>query len=460
MKHELDTTAATPCNVAAEQSVLGALLQDNDAYDHIGDLQASHFYRGDHRLIFEEIVKLARLGKTFDAITVWEALNVQQKGDTVGGLPYLHSLVQNIPGSANIAHYAAIVRDKAVKRSMIKLGMQMQEQAKRSPMEAYLLVDNAASKLDDLMQGRVTQEAVRASDDLARHIAVIEGRLAGGVRAIATGFEELDSRLSGGIRGGDLIVVAARPKMGKTAFAQNIGLYVAQEHWVQVLSLEMPKSQLQDRHLANLGQIPLSNLLQPEKMTAQNWNGVTVAAMKLDALSLFLDDQGGLRLQDVRLKAKLQKRKHGLDLLIIDYLQLMEADGDNRNAQIESITRGLKALAKELDCGILLLSQLNRELEKRPNKRPQPSDLRDSGAIEQDADAVIFLYRDEVYNPDTHDQGICEVDVALCRQGEPGRTYLRYVGEQTRFTSMAQNWTPNASYSPKKTVRRGIANAL
>ncbi len=461
MKHELDTTPnPIPCNVSAEQSVLGALMQDNDAIDRIGDLQAAHFYRGDHCLIFNEILKLARSGKPFDIITLWEVLNAQQKAESVGGLPYLNAMVQSTPGSANIAHYAAIVRDKAVKRGMIKLGMQMQEQAKRSPLEAYLLVDDASSKLDGLMQARLTQEAVRASDDLVRHIAVIEGRLDGGVRAIPTGFEELDTRLSGGIRGGDLIVVAARPKMGKTAFALNIALHVAQEHWVQVLSLEMPKSQLQDRHLANLGQIPLGNLLQPQKMTEQNWSGVTVAAMKLDALSLFLDDQGGLRLQDVRLKAKLQKRKHGLDLLIIDYLQLMEADGDNRNAQIESITRGLKALAKELDCGILLLSQLNRELEKRPNKRPQPSDLRDSGAIEQDADAVIFLYRDEVYNPESRDQGICEVEVALCRQGEPGRMYLRYVGEQTRFTAMAQNWTPNASFSPKKSSRRGIANEL
>lgn len=469
MKHELDVNPI-PCNVSAEQSVLGALLQDNDAIDRIGDLQPTHFYRGDHRLIFEEIVKLVRIGKPFDLITVWEALNAQQKADTVGGLPYLNAMVQSTPGSANIAHYAAIVRDKAVKRGMIKLGLHMQDQARRSPMEAYLLVDEASSKLDDLMQARLTQEAVRASDDLVRHLAIIEGRLDGVVRAIPTGFEELDARLSGGIRGGDLIVVAARPKMGKTAFAINIGLHVAQSHWVQVLSLEMPKSQLQDRHLANLGHIPLGHLLQPQKMTEQNWNNVTVAAMKLDALSLFLDDQGGLRLQDVRLKAKLQKRKHGLDLLIIDYLQLMEADGDhhnNRNAQIESITRGLKALAKELDCGILLLSQLNRELEKRPNKRPQASDLRDSGAIEQDADAVIFLYRDEVYHPDTRDQGICEVDVALCRQGEPGRMYLRYVGEHTRFTATAQNWTPNctqsannASYSGKHNPRRGIANAL
>jgi replicative DNA helicase len=449
-----------PCNLHAEQSVLGALLQDNDAIDRIGDLQAAHFYRGDHRLMFDAILKLIRIGKPFDIITLSEALNAQQKVDSVGGLGYLNALVQNTPGSANIAHYAAIVRDKAIKRSMIKLGMQMQEQASRSPMEAYLLVDDASSKLDDLMQARMTQDAVRASDDLVRHIGVIEGRLEGGVRAIPTGFAELDARLSGGIRSGDLIVLAARPKMGKTAFALNVGLHVAQHHCVQMLSLEMPKSQLQDRHLANLGQIPLHHLLQPQKMTEQNWSGVTLAATKLSDLSLFLDDQGGLRLQDVRLKAKLQKRKHGLDLLIIDYLQLMEGEGDSRNAQIESITRGLKALAKELDCGILLLSQLNRELEKRPNKRPQPSDLRDSGAIEQDADAVIFLYRDEVYNPDSRDQGICEVDVALCRQGEPGRMYLRYVAAQTRFAAIGQDWTPCSNFSATPRTRRGIANEL
>ena len=177
-------------------------------------------------------------------------------------------------------------------------------------------------------------------------------------------------------------------------------------------------------------------------------------------MKLFLDDQGGLRLLDVRMKAKGVKRKRGLDLLIIDYLQLMDGDGDNRNAQIEGITRGLKALAKELGIGIILLSQLNRKLEERPNKRPMPADLRDSGAIEQDADAVIFLYRDEVYNPDSPDVGICEVNVALCRQGAPGMAALAYIGEQTRFESMARGWIPPKRESKERRATRGLAAHL
>jgi replicative DNA helicase len=192
-------------------------------------------------------------------------------------------------------------------------------------------------------------------------------------------------------------------------------------------------------------------------MDDRDWANLTHATIKIERLNLFLDDQGGLRILDVRMKAKGTKRRHGLDLLVIDYLQLMEGDGDNRNAQIEGITRGLKALAKELDIAILLLSQLNRKLEERPNKRPMPSDLRDSGAIEQDADAVVFLYRDEVYNPDSRDVGICEVDVALCRQGAPGRVALAYIGEQTRFENLDRGWAPAA---PPERSRRGLAAHL
>jgi replicative DNA helicase len=220
--------------------------------------------------------------------------------------------------------------------------------------------------------------------------------------------------------------------------------------------MEMPRAQLHDRNIAALGHIPLSHLLKPATMTPADWDALTVAAGRIEQLNLYLDDQGGLSLLDVRLKAIGVKRKHGLALLVIDYLQLMEAEGDNRNAQIEKITRGLKALAKELQIGILLLSQLNRDLEKRPNRRPQPSDLRDSGAIEQDADAVIFLYRDEVYNEHSDDKGLCEVHVALCRQGAPGTIALRFAGEQTRFESLPYPWSPEVTVTKK----RGLAEHL
>lgn len=444
----------TPRNIEAEQSVLGALLLDNDAIERIGDLRAEHFYRGEHRAIFDEIIKQISSGKTCDVISVFEVL--QSKVEDC--LVYLNQLAQNTPSSANIARYAEIVRDKAIKRGLIALGRKIEETTIASPEGGAALVDHFSSDLEKLAQARVKQEPIKARDDLVKHIEEIELRMSGGTKAISTGYPDLDQKMSGGIRAGELIVLAARPKMGKTAIALNVALNIAADHSVLILSMEMPRSQLHDRNLAVLGKIQLANLLMPNQMTEADWTSLTSAIQKIENMNLFLDDQGGLRLLDVRMKAKTVKRKHGLDVLVIDYLQLMDGEGDNRNAQIEQITRGLKALAKELNIGIILLSQLNRDLEKRPNKRPQPSDLRDSGAIEQDADAVIFLYRDEVYNPDSMDKGICEVDVALCRQGAPGRVALAYFGEQTRFESMARSWAPAVQQSGMK--RRGLAEAL
>jgi replicative DNA helicase len=444
----------TPRNVEAEQSVLGALLLDNDSVDRMGDLRAEHFYRGDHRAIFTEILAQITAGKTCDVISVYEVL--QSKVDDC--LVYLNQIAQSTPSSANIARYSGIVRDKAIKRGLIALGRKVEEMTIASPDDAAVLVDRFSSELEKLAEARIKQEPVRASDDLVKHIEEIELRMSGGTKAISTGYPDLDQKMSGGIRAGELIVLAARPKMGKTAMALNVALNIAANHSVLILSMEMPRSQLHDRNIAVLGKIQLANLLMPNQMTETDWTSLTSAIQKIENMNLFLDDQGGLRLLDVRMKAKNLKRKHGLDVLVIDYLQLMDGDGDNRNAQIEQITRGLKALAKELGIGIILLSQLNRDLEKRPNKRPQPSDLRDSGAIEQDADAVIFLYRDEVYNPDTQDKGICEVDVALCRQGAPGRVALAYFGEQTRFESLSRGWSPQVQDNGFK--RKGLADHL
>lgn len=445
-----------PHSIEAEHSVIGALLRDNDAFDRLGDLRAEHFYLGDHATIFRELARQLAAGRNCDVITLGDAL----RGKVADCLPYLNSMAQNTPSSAHIARYASIVRDKAIKRGLIRFGREVAEAAAASPEESAALVDQASSQLEKLAQARTRIEPTLAKDDLVAHIEELQRRESGEVRAIPTGFAAVDAKLNGGIRRGELVVLAARPKMGKTAFALNVACNVADaEYSVLVLSMEMPKSQLHDRNLATLGHIPLEHLLKPSMMTDTDWAGLTRAMMKLEAMKLHLDDQAGLRLMDVRMKAKLVKRKHGLDLLVVDYLQLMEGDGDNRNAQIEGITRGLKTLAKELDIGIILLSQLNRKLEERPNKRPIPSDLRDSGSIEQDADAVVFLYRDEVYNPDTMDVGLCEVDVALCRQGKPGRVALQYIGEQVRFVGLERSWSPPAKQEPRR-GSRGLAAHL
>lgn len=442
-----------PFSIDAEQSVIGAILRDNDAFDRLGDLRPEHFYLGDHTVIFSELLRQIVAGKSVDVISLMVALD--GKIADIGA--YLNSMTQATPSSANAGRYAAIVREKAQRRALIAYGRDVADGAINSAEDAAALIDRASSRLEQLALSRIRVEPVRASDEMAAHIELLERRMEGGVSAIPTGFPALDLKLSGGMRRGELYVLAARPKMGKTALAINIACNAAADYAVSVFSMEMPRMQLHDRNLAALGRIPLPHLLQPTMMTDQDWTNLTHATIKISQLNLFLDDQGGLRILDVRMKAKGMKRRHGLDLLVVDYLQLMEGDGDNRNAQIEGITRGLKALAKELDMAIILLSQLNRKLEERPNKRPMPSDLRDSGAIEQDADAVIFLYRDEVYNQDTRDAGICEVDVALCRQGAPGRVALSYIGEQTRFESLSQPWCGPAK-APEK--RRGLAAAL
>lgn len=431
----------------AEQFVIGALLLDNEAVDRIGDLRAEHFYGYEHRQIFTAILKLVMQNKPADVLTVFDALHGMESAD----LGYLHALHQSTPSAANIKRYAEIVRDRAVKREMVALGREISDLAETSGEDSAQLVDKLSSKLEKLAQAQTKNEPVLASDDLAIHIESIDDRYHGrGVKAIPTGYPDIDAKLNGGMRRGQLIVLAARPKMGKTALALNIANHVAIDYSVMVQSMEMPKAEIHDRNLSSLGRIPLPHLMDPTRMQDADWNGLTVAVQKLTTMNLYLDDQGGCTLMDLRSKAKQVKRRHGLDVMVIDYLQLMNGEGDNRNAQIEAITRGLKGLAKELDIAILLLSQLNRELERRPNKRPQPSDLRDSGSIEQDADVVMFLYRDEVYNPDSMDKGICEVNIALNRQGSSGCVALTYIGEQTRFESYGKDWAPR----PAKTSGR------
>jgi len=429
--------------VASEHAVLGALLIDNDCFERIGDLRAEHFTAGDHRAIFAEIARQIAAGKAADTITVFERL--QATGQNAADLGYLSSLAQNTPGSASVGRHAAIIRERAIRRALLSLGEELADQARRSAEEAPALIDQTTSRLEAIAQARVRNEPTHVRDGLPQYVELLSDREAGGTRATSTGFPDVDTLLNGGFRAGELVVVAARPKMGKTAFALSVARHIAVKKQVLILSMEMPTQQLHDRNTAAIGRIQLQHLLEPSQMLDDEWARLTHAIQTMERMGLWIDDQGALRLLDVRMKAKQVKRKAGLDVLVVDYLQLMEGDGDTRNAQIETITRGLKALAKELEITVVLLSQLNRELERRPNKRPQPSDLRDSGAIEQDADVVMFLYRDEVYHADTMDKGICEVDVALNRQGQSGRVALSFIGAQTRFEALATAWHPSAA---------------
>jgi len=424
-----------------EQSVLGALLRLNRSIDQLSDLREEDFHDGQHRIIFRAMVQMIAANKPADVVTVFGHL--QEQGKNVE-MTYLNALLQAMPSAANIAYYAGIVRDRAVKRGLLAAIGEITEAAYNSADDGPTQVDAARTRLEALGRANVSGEPEHAIESLSHHLLRLDEEFNGATSpAIATGFTDLDVALNGGPRRGNLWVLAARPKMGKTALALNIANHVAVNGVAAVLSMEMSKGELHNRNLASIGRIDLNHLNSPKLLTTDDWNSLTSTTQKMAKMGLYLDDQGALTLLQVRGKAMQIKRKAGgLDLLVIDYLQLMAGPGDNRNAQIEAITRGLKALAKELDCVVLLLSQLNRNLEQRPNKRPQPSDLRDSGSIEQDADLASFLYRDEVYNQESPDKGIAELNIALNRQGASGKVNMVYLGQFTRFEDVARGWHP------------------
>lgn len=431
-----DISRAIPQSVESEQAVIGALLFDNDALDRIGDLKTEHFYRGDHRAIFGEIVKLIGANRPADVFTVFESLG--ERASDLGGMQYLDQLARNVPGSANIARYAEIVRDRAMKRGLSSLGSMLQDMAfNPDGASAAELTERAYAQLEAFSASDDRDEMVGIESAMTEYIELLDRQHEGQIIATPTGFTALDDKLDGGMNGGDLIIVGARPAMGKTAFAMGIGRNVAEGKAVGVFSMEMPRKQLMRRLVSSLGGIPMGILGDPRRMADEHWAKLTHAMQRAKDLQFFIDDRPARTLGDIRARCRTLKRKHGLGLVVVDYLGLMGGgEGDNRTQQVGANSRGLKVLAKELDVPVIVLSQLNRGLESRPNKRPMMSDLRDSGEIEQDADTVIFLYRDEVYHPDTMDKGVCEVIVAKQRNGETGHIALGYQGMFTRFTDM------------------------
>jgi replicative DNA helicase len=448
--HSTNDLETTPQAIEAEQSVIGSLLRDNNSVDRMADLRAVHFFRHDHRSIFSEIIRQITAGKECDVISVGLALE-QSVPDCMA---YLSAIEQNTPSAANMARYADLVRDRALRRGLLAATDLMAAMAVNpGGRTACEVLDAAQSALSALAETRTVREPIRASDAMVSHINVMNDRADGKCSGIATGFEDLDPLLTGGPNRGALVILGARPSMGKTALAMNIACNVAVEHFVLFLSLEMQTGELLDRCLASLGRIPLSSVLTGD-MNAQEREGFTVANMKLQKLNLHLDDQPALTLLDVRSKARLTKRKHGLDLLIIDYLQLMSGEGTNRNQQIEEISRGLKALAKELNIAVIALSQLSRNAANK--SRPQLSDLRDCGAIEQDSDIVMFVHRDEADNPQTHMCGYANLIIAKNRQGKIADVTLEYEGQYTQFVNSRRE-RPKA---PKRSHRKSLVAAL
>lgn len=448
---QLESLRIPPHSIEAEQSVLGGLLLDNAAWDRIADFVSQEdFYRYDHRIIFQHIVKLINSTKPADVITVYEALTNSGKAEEVGGLSYLNALAQNTPSAANIRRYAEIVRDRGVLRKLITVSDEIATQAfNPQGKEVKQMLDEAESKIFAIaeegargaqgfqeIQPLLTQ-VVERIDELYNRDNTSE------VTGVPTGFVDLD-RMTSGLQPGDLVIVAGRPSMGKTAFSMNIGENVAIDSGlpVAVFSMEMGGTQLAMRMLGSVGKLD-QHRLRTGRLIDEDWPRLTHAIQKMNDAQIFIDETPALNAIELRARARRLSRQCGkLGLIVIDYLQLMSAAsaGENRATEISEISRGLKGLAKELNCPVIALSQLNRSLEQRPNKRPVMSDLRESGAIEQDADVILFIYRDEVYNPDSPDKGTAEIIIGKQRNGPIGSVRLTFLGQYTKY----DNYTGNA----------------
>ncbi len=447
---QVDSLRVPPHSIEAEQSVIGGLLRDNASFDRIADMmQPEDFYRYDHRIIFEQIVRMINSSRPADVITVFENLTQLGKAEEVGGLAYLNAMAQNTPSAANIRRYAEIVRDRSVLRQLITVADDISGQA-FSPQgkETKEILDEAESRIFAIaeqgargaagwlaVQPLLTQVVERIDELYSREN---QSEITG----VPTGFIDLD-RMTSGLQGGDLVIVAGRPSMGKTAFSVNIGENVAIEAGlpVAIFSMEMGGAQLAMRMLGSVGQLD-QHRLRTGRLNDEDWPRLTHAIQKMNDAQVFIDETPALNPIEMRARARRLARQCGkLGLIIVDYLQLMQGSkaGDNRASEISEISRSLKGLAKELGCPVIALSQLNRSLEQRPNKRPVMSDLRESGAIEQDADVIIFLYRDEVYNPDSPDKGTAEIIIGKQRNGPIGAVRLTWIGAYTKFGNYSGN---------------------
>lgn len=437
-----------PYSIEAEQSVLGALMLDNRAWDRVVEhVTTDDFYRKEHALIFTAIRTLVDQNQPFDTLTLTEALKQLGQITQVGGDSYLFELANNTPSSANVVSYAKIVRERSVLRKMIAVGSDLVDNAfntqGRSPKD---LLDQAEREVYNIAEQQLRGEGpVKIADLLSSATQKIDELFHAGnaITGIATGFNDFDDMTSG-LQGGDLVIVAGRPSMGKTTFAMNIAENATVSgKTVLVFSLEMPGEHLTLRMMSSLGRINQHNV-RTGKLSDDDWPRISSAVSMLSDVSLYIDDTPSLSPSELRARARRVARETGgIDLIVIDYLQLMQVPEmkENRTNEVAEISRSLKALAKELDCPVIAASQLNRSLESRTDKRPVMSDLRESGSIEQDADLIAFIYRDEVYNQDSPDKGTAEILIRKQRNGPIGEVRLAFLGEFTRFDNLTQQYS-------------------
>ena len=445
-----------PHSAEAEQSVLGALLIDNQAFDRVADLVTEgDFYRHENRAIFAAIAALCMACKPADVVTVFEQLQRLGKAQDVGGLVHLNALAGSVPSSAAVRRYAEIVRERSILRRLIATSDEIATAAFNPQGRSVSdVLSEAEAKM--MAVGRTGGgDSFRTSASVMRgvldRIQELHDQGGGDVVGVATGFRDLDTRTAG-LQPGDLVILAARPSMGKTALAMNIAEAVALKAAlpVAVFSMEMSAAQLMLRMAGSVGRINQS-ALRTGRLAGNDWERLTDAYEKLSKAEIVIDESPALTVAEVRSKGRRMAREAGgkLGLVVIDYLQLMSGPSgsdENRATQLGEISRGLKAMAKELDCPVIALSQLNRSVETRSDKRPLMSDLRESGAIEQDADVIAFIYRDDYYNKNSREPGVAEILIAKQRSGPTGTVRLSWSGVHTRFDNLAEDYSP-ASYA-------------
>jgi replicative DNA helicase len=430
-----------PHSQEAEQAVIGALMIDHRAWDRISDrLVSKDFYRFDHQLIFQAMTELAARNQPFDVVTVADNLKMRQQLEAAGGEGYLFELAQNTPTAANVVAYADIVRERAILRQLITVGTSIIEKAYEvSGQDSKDLLDTAEQQVFQIAEQHVRESGpVNISTLLAKTTERIDElyRSGNSLTGVSSGFTDMD-RMTAGLQKGDLIIIAGRPSMGKTSFAMNIAENVAikSKQPVLIFSMEMPGESLTMRMLSSLSRVELSKVLTG-KLSDEDWPRISSSVGILAETLLYIDDTAALTPSDLRSRARRVAREHnGLGLIVVDYLQLMRVPGnkENRTNEISEISRSLKILAKELKVPVIALSQLNRGLEQRTDRRPVMSDLRESGAIEQDADLIAFIYRDEVYDENSKDKGIAEIIIRKQRNGPIGDFKVTFIGHLTKF---------------------------
>ncbi|HNQ18271.1 MAG TPA: replicative DNA helicase [Smithellaceae bacterium] len=435
-----------PQNIEAEQSIIGSILLENSAINSALEiLSKNDFYSEAHRRIFGVIIELSEKNEPVDLITLSSALKDKNMLDSVGGTTYLASLVDSVPSAANIVHYAKIVKEKAVLRGLIGSATEIINSCYDTGSDVDEVLDKAEHSIFEISENKVrpsfspireiVKDSFRSIEDLFARKQLITG--------VPTGFEKMDD-LTSGLQKSELIIIAGRPSMGKTAFALNIAQYAAMEEQIPaaIFSLEMSKEQLAFRLLSSEAKVD-SQRLRKGFLGETDWPKLTTAAGRLSEAPIFIDDTPGITVLEMKAKSRRLKADQGLGLIIVDYIQLMRTGSyrESREQEISEISRSLKALAKELRVPVIALSQLNRKVEERPNRRPQMADLRESGAIEQDADVIAFIYRDEVYNKsdDNPDKGIAEIIIAKQRNGPTGTVKLAFLEKFTSFENLARS---------------------